>query len=284
MNIKLTEVISQIHGASGIRIIEAIIAGERDTQHLLLLCDERIRGKKAEKVLEALEGNYNDTWIFLLEQNLLLWQKHQYQLSVIDARIEVLLLSLVQDKEAIKQSELSKAKPIRHHKPSITNLHEIMVRLFGVDASSLSGVNDYTLLRLIGETGVDMSRFAAVANFTSWCGLSAGHHQSGKRSKWIKRAPCNKAGQIFLQVAQCLENSKRTAIGAFIRRLKARRGPKVAYKAGARKIAEAFYNLLTKGKEYVEQGAINYQHKMKEREMALVKKLAKKHKLQLVEV
>lgn len=283
MNIKLTCVISQIHGSSGIRMIEAIIAGQRDAQSLLLLCDERIKSKKGVEVLKALEGDYNDTYLFMLNQNLDMWKQHQQQVAIIDRRIGLLLKDLVHDKPEVKHPALGQAKPVRHHKPQIPNLHSMMVQLFGVNVSSISGINDYTLLRLIGETGVDMGRFPSLKQFTSWCGLSPGHHQSGKRSQWIKRARCNKAGQIFKQVAQSLENSKYTAIGAFIRKLKVRRGPAVAYKAGARKLAEAFYNTLTKGEAYVEQGTKNYEQQLKVKELILIKKLAKKHQLQIIE-
>ena len=283
MNIKLTEVISQVHGASGMRMLKAIIAGERNPQTLLLLCDERIKQQKGEAVLKALEGNYNDTWLFMLAQNIALWEQHQQQMHTIDKRIELLLHEVVANKAAVAESVDSKAKPIRHHKPQIKNLHGMLVNLFGVNVSSISGINDYTLLRLIGETGTDMSRFPGKKNFVSWCSLSAGHHQSGKRSKWIKQAPCNKAGQIFKEVAQSLENSKYTAIGAFIRRLKAKRGAAIAYKAGARKVAEAYYNLLTKGEAYVEQGTKQYEEQLKQREMIVLRKLAKRHNVQIVE-
>jgi len=84
MNIKLTNVLAQIHGASGIRVIEAIIAGERDPFKLLLLCEKRIVESKSDQILKALDGNYNQSWIFLLEQNLLMWQIHQQQLHVLD--------------------------------------------------------------------------------------------------------------------------------------------------------------------------------------------------------
>lgn len=282
MNIKLTEVISQIHGASGMRILKAIIAGERNPDALLMLCDERIKKQKGVEVLKALEGNYNETWVFMLSQNLQLWEGHQEQVTQIDKRLEILLSQLTADK-SIDESIIGKVKPVRHHKPQINNLHETLIKFFGVNVTSISGINSYTLLRLLGETGVDMSRFETKKHFTSWCGLSAGHHQSGIRSKWVRQSPCNKAGQIFKEVAQSLENSKYIAIGSFIRKLKVRRGASVAYKAGGRKLAEAYYNIITKGDAYVEQGIKQYEEKLKLKEIAILKKLAKKHQVQIIE-
>jgi transposase len=256
MNIKLKEVISQIHGASGIKMIKAILAGNRDKDYLLSLCDKRIIANKGEAVLKALEGNYNDTYLFMLRQNLNMWEKHQEQVEVIDQRIDYLLQQLTKDKELL--IEESKAKPIRHHAPKIKGLHKMILLLFGVDLTTISGINDYTVLRLLGETGADMSKFPTHKHFISWCGLSPKQHKSGKMNKRVKGTRCNKAGQIFKEIAQALVNSKYIAIGSFIRKLKARRDSAVAIKAGARKLAEAYYNTLTKGSDYVEQGTRRY--------------------------
>lgn len=281
MNIKLKEVISQVHGTSGIKMIRAILGGNRDKAYLLSLCDKRIINKKGDLILKALEGNYNETYLFILQQNLDLWEKHQQQIAVIDKEIEKILAGLCSLEPTIV--EKSKAKSVRHHAPKVEELHDKLVQLYGVNASSISGMNDYTLLRLIGETGVDMSRFPTVKNFVSWCGLSPKHHQSGYMNKRVRGTKCNKAGQIFKECAQSLLNSKYVAIGVFMRKLRARKDSGIAIKAGARKLAEAFYNALTKGIDYVEQGAKKYEEKVKQKEKAFLIILAKKHNLQLAE-
>ena len=281
MDIKLKEVISQIHGASGIKMIKAILSGSRDNPYLLSLCDKRIVNNKGEQVLKALEGNYNESYLFLLEQNLKMWEKHQEQIIVIDKQIEKHLeqLCMLQPRVDIE----SKAKPVRHHAPKIEGLHGKLVQLYGVNISSVSGMNDYTVLRLIGETGVDMSRFPTVKHFVSWCGLSPKHHQSGLMHKKVKGTKCNKAGQIFKECAQGILNSKYLAIGSFMRKLKARKDAGIAIKAGARKLATAFYNTLTKGTDYVEEGTRKYEEQIKQREKATLYRLAKKHNMQLTE-
>jgi hypothetical protein len=281
MNIKLKEVISQIHGASGIKMIRAILEGNRDKEYLLSLCDKRIIEKKGEAVLKALEGNYNDTYLFMLKQNLHMWEKHQEHVGVIDGRIGELLQQLSKDKELLVKD--SKPKPVRHHAPKIEGLHEMLIRLYGVDASSVSGINDYTLLRLVGETGVDMSRFPSNRHFVSWCSLSPKRHQTGKTNKRVKGTRCNKTGQIFKEIAQALINSKHIAIGSFIRKIKARKDSAIAIKAGARKLALAYYDTLTKGSEYVEQGTKKYEEQIVKREKAVLKKLAKKYNMEVVD-
>ena len=216
----------------------------------------------------------------LISKNYIYHSGHT-QITDIDGCIEQLLLSLTRDKK-VDDEKVGRAKKIRHHQPQIKNLHEMMVKLFGVNVSSVSGINDYTLLRLVGETGADMNRFPSVKHFISWCGLAPGHYQSGKFRK-NKRMPCSKTGQIFKELAQGLENSKTIAIGSFIRKLKVKRNAPVAYKAGARKIAEAYYNALTKGTDYVEHGIKKYEEQLRQRERAILKKLAKKHNMQILE-
>jgi len=120
MNIKLKEVISEIHGVSGIRMIKSILGGNRDAASLLTLCDERIQKHKGEKVLKALEGNYNDTYLFMLGQNMELWEIHQNRIEKIDAKIAQLLDELSMDKEEVPTGE---TKRIRHHAPKIDGLH-----------------------------------------------------------------------------------------------------------------------------------------------------------------
>ena len=281
MNIKLKEVICQVHGVSGIKMVKAIIDGNRDKAYLLSLCDKRIIDKKGEAVIKALEGNYNETYLFMLRQNLQMWQHHQKQLKTIDSEIEKLLNELCEAKPVVKLN--SKPKLIRHHVPQIKNLHGMLIQLYGVNVSCISGINDYTLLRLVGETGTDMSRFPSKKHFTSWCGLAPKKNESGKSRKRVKKMPCNETGQIFKECAQALLNSKYVAIGSFMRKVKAKKDTPIAIKAGARKLAEAYFNALTKGIDYVEQGVSKYEEQIKQREKAALYKLAKKHNLQVVE-
>ncbi len=281
MNIKLKNVIAQIHGVSGLKMITAIIDGERDPKTLLALCDKRIIKNKSEAVEKALVGNYNPSYLFLLSQNKKMWELHQKHLVEIDKKIEELLGELGKDKPVVK-SEV-KAKPIRHHAPAVTELHQKLLNLFGVNASTISGLTDYGLLRLVGETGNELSRFPTVKHFISWCQLSPRRSQSGKMNRVQRVRNKSKAGQVFREAAQSLMNSKNIAIGTFMRRIRAKKGGPVAIKAGARKIATAYYYILTKGIEYVEQGVKTYEAKMKANEMKLLTLLANKHNYKLVD-
>jgi transposase len=171
MNIKLRNVISQIHGASGLRIIRAILSGERDPEKLVTLCHGSIRKTKREDVVKSLEGNYHDTYILLLKENLRLWEEHGQSIKDIELQIGKLLEKMSRDNKHIQVSSLP--KPARHHQPAIKDLHQTMVQMYGgVNLSSIPGINDSTMLRLLGEVGNDMSRYPTKKNFIGWWLLS----------------------------------------------------------------------------------------------------------------
>ena len=282
MNIKLRNVISQIHGESGLKIIHAILNGERDEEKLLLLCHSSILKNKRDEVKKALRGNYNSRYLFLLGENLRLWKEHQLSIKTIEKQIEGLLNEMGKNHRDIVVD--SPSCPSRHHHPQIKDLHTKLVQLYdGVNLCSIAGINDSTMLRLLGEVGTDMSRFPTVKHFVSWLGLSPKSKQSGKMKKRVKSSKDNCAGIIFRQSAQALSASKHNAIGAFIRRLKGRKGAPVAIKAGARKLAIAFYNAITRGIDYVEEGAVKYKEQLVQKERKTLFFLAKKHNLQLIE-
>jgi hypothetical protein len=281
MNIKLRNVISQVHGASGLNSIRAIIEGKRDPHELASLCHASIKKKKMDEVVKSLEGTYHESYIMLLKENLRLWDEHQQSVKNIEQQISILLEKLNEGNRHIKVT--GKSKPARHHRPEIDGLHKTMVQMYGgVNLTSIKGINDSTMLRLLGEAGCDLSRFPTAKHFAGWAGLSPKNKQSGKMKKGLKTAS-NTTGLIFRQAAQSLMNSKDSAIGAFIRRVKGRKGSKVAIKAGARKLCIAVYNALIKGLDYVEQGAKKYAEQLQLRELRLLQKLAAKHNFQLID-
>ena len=258
MNIRLHEVISQIQGAAGLKIIEAILTGERDVERLALLCNKQILNNKRGEVIESLKGNYRAEHLFALQQALNAWKFYHSLIAECDMKIELILSATTQNKPPLTQ--LSKAKAIRHHKPEVKNLHEKLALLLqGKDPTVLPGITDYNLMQLVAEIGTDLTQWPSSKHFTSWTGLSPGKNTSGKITKRSKRRISTKAGQIFRKAAQSLLQSKHIALGAFARRIKARKGPMIAVKATARKLAVMFYNLMTKGLDYVEQGVKKYE-------------------------
>jgi len=281
MNIKLHRVISQIQGKSGLRIVEAILKGERDAQVLAALCDGQILKHKRAEVIRSLAGTYQAEHLFALEQALAAWRFYQKQIQQCDQKIEVLLDEMTAALE--EPDEIEPPKPIRHNKPDIADLHTKLMKITGGrDASQLPGLTDLTLMKLISEVGTDMSRWPSAKHFVSWLGLSPGVHQSGKRRRRRRSRRKSRAGQIFRESAQSVGGSKYLALGGFYRRLRAKRGPAIAIVATARKLAIMFYNVLRYGMAYVEEGLHRYEQRYKQQMIRSVQRRAKALGLQVV--
>ena len=275
MNVKLQNVITQINGKSGLAILNAIIAGNHNPEELAALCEDSILKKKKDAVIKSLKGNFSDENVFLLKQALDAYLFYMNQVNDCDKQIEHHLRLITQ--ELPQPAKLKKPKPIRHHKPNIDDLHLKLMKLTGgKDPSQVTGLTDSTLLQIISEVGTDLSRFPTEKHFTSWLGLAPNSHQSGLTNKKKKFKRHTSAGQIFRLAAQAIAQSKHLALTSFYHRIKARKGSLGAIKATARKIAVIFYNVMTKGIDFVEQGIKLYEQKIKERQMKYLQKQAKR--------
>lgn len=283
MNIRLKEVISQIHGVSGLKIIEAILKGERNKNLLLRMCDSRIIKNKKKEVLKSLNGRYTNTGIFALQQAFDGYHFYQKQISQCDIEIERIIHRMG---NGGKDKNLpAKRKPIRHNKPEVDNLGANLIDIFeGKDATVISGITDYTWMQLLSEVGTDLSRWQTEKQFTSWLGLSPGQHWSGKMRRNKRKQGHPKAGQIFRQISQSLITSKTIALGSFGRRLRARKGPAVAIKAMARKLAELYWRVMVKGIDFTEYGLKKYEEQLLAQKHKSAQRLAKELNLHLVDI
>jgi transposase len=275
MNIRLKEVLSQIHGSSGLKIIRSILAGERNPESLVKLCHSSILKTKKDKVLKALNGHYSSSGLFELEQALSCYDFYMKQIRACDKKIEIVLKAINKNKPDINLKNNTR-KPIRHHKPEIKNLGKYLMEIFnGRDATKLPGITDYNWLKLLCELGTDLSKWKTQKHFTSWLTLAPKQHNSGKMKKNYKAKGNAKAGLIFRNAAVSIIESKKIALGAFGRKIRARKGPAVAIKAVARKLAELYWKLMVNGLDYVEKGIRNYEQKILENKKKVVSKLAK---------
>lgn len=261
MNIRLKEVLSQVHGASGMKIIRSILAGVRDSEALVALCHSSILNNKRNEVSKALQGHYTETGLFELEQAVKCYDFYQEQIKCCDQKIEEVLKKISSGSD--KNYPSKKRKPIRHNKPDIKNMGSYLLGIFdGKDATVLPGITDYNWMQLIAETGIDLSKWKTEKHFTSWAGLAPKQHNSGKKKRNYTSKGQPRVGLIFKQSAVSLLNSKDIALGAFGRKLRARKGSFVAIKAVARKLAELYWKLFMKGIDYVENGIKAYQEKL----------------------
>ena len=163
-------------------------------------------------------------------------------------------------------------------------MHELLLGIHGANPTTLPGLTDYSLMKLTAELGNNIKQWPNVKCFVSWLGLSPGKSQSGKMVKRSKKKSVTRAGQIFKQAAQTLLISKQPGLGAFARRIKARRGAGIAVKATARKLAELYYKIFDQGMDYVEQGVKMYEEKIKQQQVKFLSKKAIELNMQLVQI
>lgn len=282
MNIKVHDVISSLTGVSGLAMVRAILAGERDPERLLALCDQQIQRNKAERIKEALRGTWAEEHLFALRQALQSWEHYQQQIAECDRQLEALLKE--GDGDDAPPDTSTKAKKRTNagtNAPQIPQLREMLTRMCGCDLTVLPAHTEYTVLQLVGEVGTDLTKWATEKHFTSWLGLAPGSHQSGKRKRSVKRKR-NRAGRLFCVMARSLARSKYIALGGFYRSLAARRGGLVANIALARKLATLFWRVQVKGMEYVERGLHDYEARVLQTKQRALQHLAKQFGQQLV--
>lgn len=264
MNIQLQHVISNITGVTGMRIIRAIIAGERDPDKLAALRDVRCRESIAT-VRNALVGNYQPEHIFTLKQALTLYDFYQEKIDECDVEIErtVARLNLA---HPVPVTPLPKAK---HRTKQVSDpnfdVRTAMYQLAGVDLTQIHGIGPFLALRLIGECGTDLSRWRTAKHFTSWLTLSPGCKISGGKVLSAHTRKTSSRLTVALRLAAVTVGRSNTALGAFYRRLASRIGNAKAVTATARKIAVLFYNAMRYGQDYRDPGADLYEQQYKDR-------------------
>jgi transposase len=284
MNVKLHDVISDLSGASGMAVVRAILAGQRDPEHLLGLCNAQIRNAKADRVRESLRGTWACEHLFALRHALQTYEHYQRQIAECDREIEALLPEPPDGGSASTSGSAQRGANKRPsgNAPRIAGLNKILRHMCGGrDLTVLPAVADYTVLQLIAEVGTDLTKWPTEKHFTSWAGLAPGSHQSGKRRANVKRGR-NRTGRLFCVVARSLAKSKDIALGGFYRRMAARRGGLLANIALARKLAAMFWRVMVKGIEFVEHGMAAYESKVLETKQRALKRLAKELGQQLL--
>jgi transposase len=274
MNVQLTQAVKDITGVTGLAIIRAIVAGERDPKQLATLRQPGVKKTEAE-IVKALTGNYRPEHLFALQQALALYDFYTAQLAACDTEIERQFANLKPISDALPPLPPS-AKRDSHSKngPSY-DARSYLYRLTGVDLVAISGLNESTVQTIISEVGTDLKAFPTEKHFCSWLGLAPHNDISGGkrlRSRTLKTN--NRAGQAFRMAAQSVAKSPASAFGAFYRRMKARLGSKQAIVATAHKIARAFYHMLKHRTPFHDLGGDEYERRARERELKNLEKRA----------
>lgn len=282
MNIQLHNVLSDITGESGMKIIRAIVRGVRDPIELANHRDYRCQSS-IETIQKSLTGTYREEHVFSLSQALDLFDVYQSKIEACDEQMEK-HLSTIEGCNENEPHNLEKKKTRKSKNAPMFDIHTHLYRMVGVDLTLIPGIEAYSALKILSEIGLDLSRWNSGKQFASWLGLCPGNKVSGgKRLSSKSKRTANYAAFALRMAASTLQRSQ-TALGAFLRRMKARIGAPKAITATAHKLALIIYNMLTKRTEYTETGAEYYEHKYRNQLIKSLTLRAKKLGFSLVEI
>ena len=276
MNVRLSPTVKDITGVTGMAIIRAILAGERDPVQLARLRDARCAKPEAEFV-KALTGHYREEHVFALKQAVALYAAYTQQIVECDQELERQFSALkpVHDDDLPPLDPSDKRNTHSKNAPAYDG-RSWLYQLLGIDLVAVNGLNEVTAPIIISEIGTDMRRWPDEKHFCSWLGWAPHNDMSGGklvRSRTLKTH--NRAGQAFRLAAQAVSKTE-TAYGAFFRRMRAMHGPKKAIVATAHKIARAVYFMLRDHKPFHDISAQAYHHREREREITRLKTRAAK--------
>jgi transposase len=271
MNVKLTEVVSDLTGLTGMSIVKAILAGERDPHQLAKLRDPRCKQSEAT-IARALQGTWRAEHLLELRHAVELYEYYHQKVRECDRAIEEHLQGMALP-EVKPLEPTRRVRRLKENEPGFdarVRLHQVA----GVDLTAIEGIDQRTALVMLSEVGTDMSRWPNAKHFGSWLGLAPCPKQSGgKRLSAATRPGVNRAAQALRLAARSLWRSN-SALGAFFRRVASRRGVPKAITATAYKLARIVYAMLKYGQEYAAQGMQEYEQAYRERQVRNLKRKA----------
>jgi len=263
MNLKLTRVLGDVTGVTGLKILRAILAGQRDPQQLAKLRDRRCQHGVAE-IAQALEGRYRPEHVTELRSCLTLWEKYQEVIGELDAAIDAHLRTMRRQTELPPLPPRTRVRGRKPHDPRF-DVRQALYYATGVDLTAIEGIDEVHALTLVSELGTDFTKWPSVKHFTCWLGLCPNWQKTGGKVKSSQtRRGKNRAAHALRLAAWSLLRSK-SYLGAYLRRQRSRLGAPKAITALAHKLARIVYHLVRYGLAYVKQTEAAYAAQVRER-------------------
>jgi len=298
MNLHLHHVVSDVMGATGQRILKAILDGQRDVKQLLSLRDENITKSTIQEMDAALQGDYREEHLFVVRQALETYEFLHRQMDRCDIEVQRVLQIIAATApaptalretgpECIAQGNPTpettvqkakqpkkKARQSRKHNDPKIDFTPQLTRIFGVDMSQVLGLRVLSVLVLLSEVGFDLAKFPNAKAFCAWLGLCPNNKVSGGRVLSSRTSKVVNRVSLMLRLAAVAIGRTDTCLGWFYRRRCAQLGPPGAATATARKLAAILYGLITRREQYVEPNLVEYQRRYhRHRTVKLLKQL-----------
>jgi len=285
MNIQLSQVLTDVTGETGLRIIRAIVAGERDPYKLAAMRNYRCKKDESE-IAKALTGTWQQEHLFVLEQSLALYDFYTEKITACDTQIEQNYRATRPSwpgnevfEHPVQPKRLAKNAP-----KGADQLRSHLKRICAVDLVAVPGISVPLAQTILSEIGTDMSPFPNEKHFCSWLGLAPKNEISGGKvlvSRTLKTR--NRAGQAFRMAAVSVMRAN-CVFGAFYRRLKSRLGPAQATVATAHFIARVVYRMLKYQVDYEPLSLTEYEKRYHDQQIKYLKKRVAKFGFQLTPV
>jgi transposase len=296
MNVQLHHVVSHLTGETGLRILRAILKGERDPAKLVELRDPQITRSTEAQMRKALVGDWRPELLFVLEQSLRGWEFYQEQMRACDGQIEQQLKEMPSavsppqpEGASPKPDPLAsstprpKGKQSRKRNDPEMDLGPELARICGIDLTAAHGLRLLTVLVIVSETGVDMSQWRSAKAFASWLGLCPNNKISGGRILSSRTRKVVNRVATALRMAAVGVGDTQTWLGSFHRRMRAKIGPAAATTATARKIATVVYHLLKYKEPFIDRDLVAYEARVYRHKFARIQKQAAALGYQLVQ-
>jgi hypothetical protein len=263
MNLKLTKVLGDVTGVTGLKIIRAIVAGERDPLQLAKLRDRRCR-HTVDEIATALDGRYRLEHVTELKLNLAMWEHYLSVITELDLVIAKQLQTLKRQTTLPPLPPQTRKRGRKPHDPRF-DVRTALYLMVGIDLTEIEGIDEIHALTLVSELGTDFSKWPTVKHFTSWLGLCPNWKKTGGKVQSSKtRKGKNRAATAFRLAAWSLMRSH-SYLGAYLRRQRARLGAPKAITAAAHKLARILYNLMRHGVAYMRKEEEAYAQQVRDR-------------------
>ena len=263
MNLKLTQVLGDVTGVTGLKIIQAILAGQRDPHELAKLRDRRCQHTEAE-IAQALDGRYRPEHLTELRLCLALWEKYQEAIAELDTVIAAQLRSMRRQTELPPLGPKPRVRGRKPHDPRF-DVRTALYYLTGVDLTAIEGIDEIHALTLVSELGCDLTKWPTVKHFSCWLGLCPNWHKTGGKVKSSRVRRGKNRAALALRLAAWSLMRNNSYLGAYLRRQRSRLGAPKAITATAHKLARIIYHLMRHGVAYVKQTEEAYAAQVRDR-------------------
>lgn len=275
MNVLLHRAVSDITGLSGLSIVQAILAGERDPQKLASLVHWRVR-KTTAQIAQYLQGDFRPEHLFVLQQALELYQVFSEKIRACEERMTQYLASLETKAGAappLPASTKTRSASSQNEQEKQLRRGELY-RLLGVDLTAIEGIGPLHAQVILSEIGRNVAAWRSEKQFTSWLGLCPDNRITGGRVISVRNKRVKNRVATALRMAASSLERKRSGLGAYYRRMKGKLGPAAGLKATAHKLARLVYRMLKYGETYVAVGQAEYEARVWAKQLKSLRKKA----------